>query len=58
MHRAKFQIYLDASQLYRWRLVDGNGRKVASSGESFSDRSAAVRAAQNVKVTAPYADIE
>ena len=39
----------------RWRLGDGNGEKVATSGEGFASRSNAKRAAQNVKGTAPTA---
>lgn len=55
---ARFEIYLDAGGKYRWRLKDGNGAKVASSGESFASRSNARRAAENVKATAPGARIE
>ena len=58
MARPKFEIYLDAGHRYRWRLKDGNGEKVASSGESFASRANAKRAAQNVKATAPSADLE
>lgn len=58
MARAKFEIYADVSGKYRWRLKDGNGQKVASSGESFDSRSNAKRAAENVKSTAPSADVE
>jgi uncharacterized protein len=55
---AKFEIYQDTAGMYRWRLKDGNGEKVASSGESFDSKSNAKRAAQNVKDTAPSATIE
>lgn len=55
---ARFEIYLDAAGKYRWRLKDGNGVNVASSGESFASRSNARRAAENVKSTAPGARIE
>jgi len=54
----KFEIYKDAGGNYRWRLKDGNGEKVASSGESFASESNARRAAQNVKSTAPDATVE
>jgi uncharacterized protein len=56
--KPRFDIYQDAANSYRWRLIDNNGEKVASSGESFVSRSNAKRAAQNVKDTAPGADIE
>jgi uncharacterized protein YegP (UPF0339 family) len=57
MATPKFEIYADTSGKYRWRLKDGNGEKVASSGESFDSRSNAKRAAENVKLTAPNAEI-
>lgn len=56
--RARFQIYADAAGKFRWRLKDGDGEKVASSGESFDTRSNAKRAAEIVKGTAPEADID
>lgn len=58
MANPKFEIYKDAGGSYRWRLKDGNGEKVASSGESFASESNARRAAQNVKSTAPNATVE
>jgi uncharacterized protein YegP (UPF0339 family) len=57
MAKPKFEVYQDTAGNYRWRLKDGNGEKVASSGESFASRSNAKRAAENVKKTAPDADI-
>lgn len=54
----KFQIYSDASGKYRWRLKDGDGEKVALSGDSFPSESEAKLAAQLVKDTAPDAEIE
>jgi uncharacterized protein YegP (UPF0339 family) len=56
--QARFEIYADAAGKYRWRLKDGNGAKVATSGESFDSRSNAKRAAQNVKQTAPNASVD
>ena len=44
----KFDIYLDASSNWRWRLYAANGEKVASSGESFYNYDNAVRAARTV----------
>jgi uncharacterized protein YegP (UPF0339 family) len=52
---ARFQTFQDKADKWRWRLVDGNNRKVATSGESFDSRSNALRAARNVKATAPSA---
>jgi uncharacterized protein YegP (UPF0339 family) len=58
MATPKFEIYADAGGKFRWRLKDGNSQTVASSGESFDSKSNAKRAAENVKATAPNADIE
>lgn len=55
---AKFKLYEDAADKWRWRLVDDNGEKVASSGESFDSKSNAKRAAENVKLSAPGATVE
>ncbi len=55
---AKFKPFQDTGGSWRWRLIDDNGEKVASSGESFDSKSNAKRAAENVKETAPSATIE
>jgi uncharacterized protein YegP (UPF0339 family) len=55
---ARFETYKDTGGSWRWRLIDGNNVKVASSGEAFDSKWNARRAAQNVKDTAPIADIE
>jgi uncharacterized protein len=52
------EIYDDSSGKWRWRLLDGNSVKVASSGESFDSGSNAKHAASNVKSTAPEADVD
>ncbi len=54
---AKFEVYQDTAEKWRWRLIDDSNRKVASSGETFDSRSNAKRAAENVKTTAPAATI-
>ena len=56
--RPKFEIYQDVAKKWRWRLKAANGAKIATSGESFASKYNAKRAAQNVKDTAPDADIE
>ena len=58
MAKAHFEIYADTAGKYRWRLKDGNSETVASSGESFASKDNAKRAAQNVRTTAPGADID
>jgi uncharacterized protein YegP (UPF0339 family) len=55
---AKFVIYVDSAGQYRWRLVASNGEKIASSGESFYDKSGAKRAAELVKAYAGTATID
>lgn len=52
---ARFAAFQDRSGAWRWRLIDGNNRQIATSGESFDSRSNALRAAANVKATAPAA---
>jgi len=56
--KPKFQIYTDAAGKFRWRLKDGDGEKVASSGDSFATRSGARSAAQLVKDIARHAEID
>jgi uncharacterized protein YegP (UPF0339 family) len=58
MAKPKFEVYADSGGKYRWRLLDGNSVKIASSGESFDSHHNAKRAAENVKSTAPNADID
>jgi hypothetical protein len=53
----KFEIYVDRSGEYRWRLAASNGQTIASSGESFASKANARRAAENVKENAGKADI-
>ncbi len=55
---AKFKLFEDTGGSWRWRLIDDNGEKVATSGESFDSKSNAKRAAENVKKTAPDATID
>jgi uncharacterized protein len=44
---ARYDVYLDASNAYRWRAWRSSD-KVAASGQSFSSKSAAQVAADNV----------
>lgn len=54
--KPRFQPFEDAAG--RWRLVAGNGEKVATSGESFASRGNAVRAARLVRALAREAEVE
>lgn len=53
----RFEPYQDRNDEWRWRLWAADGRLIASSGESFSSRSAALRAAEAVRGAAPDAPI-
>jgi uncharacterized protein len=45
----RFEVYADSAGNYRWRLIASNGRKVATSGESFYSQSNAKVGAQGFK---------
>ena len=48
MNKTKFVIYVDVAGKYRWRLVAGNGEKVAAS-EAYASKQGAIISAQRVK---------
>lgn len=54
---AKFVIYLDRANYWRWRLVAGNGEKVAAS-EAYVSHGNAKHSAERVKEIAHLATIE
>lgn len=41
-----------------WHLQDRNGKLIATSGETFSSKAAAERAARNARKTFPFARVE
>ena len=47
-----YDIYADKAGKYRWRALSSNGQNVGSGGESFSTKSSAQTAADNVKTKA------
>jgi uncharacterized protein YegP (UPF0339 family) len=53
----KFEIYADAGGNYRWRLVATNGQTIATSGESFTSKANATRAAENIRDNAGAATV-
>lgn len=55
---ATFEVYADAGGNYRWRLKSSNGQVTASSGEAFSSKSSAVRAAEAVKASVATAEVK
>lgn len=54
---AQFDAYEDLVGKWRWRLLGGDGRAVATSGESFKSHWHALRAAENVRGVASAAKI-
>ncbi|RZH69352.1 amphi-Trp domain-containing protein [Natrinema altunense] len=54
---SRFEVYEDKAGQWRWRLVHWNGNIVADSGEGYSSRSNAERAARGVMRSAPTASI-
>lgn len=46
MNRTKVVVYPDRAGKWRWRLVAGNGQIIADSGEGYSRRWSAWRAAR------------
>lgn len=55
MATPKFKVYEKTG--WRWKLIDSNGESIAIS-EPYDSKSNAKRGAQNVKDTAPLAEID
>lgn len=53
----RLEAYEDLGGKWRWRLLAGNGRIIASSGESFDSHANALRAAMTMKCAAGAAVI-
>ncbi len=49
MRKVRIQIYQDEAYLWRWRLKAANGKITADSGESYSRRDSALRAARRIR---------
>jgi uncharacterized protein YegP (UPF0339 family) len=43
-----FEVFVDSSAQYRWRMVDGNNRIVGTGGEGYTRWQDAQRAVENV----------
>lgn len=52
-----FEAFEDLSEKWRWRLIGANGRVMATSGESFSSHTGALRAAAGVRRVAAASKI-
>lgn len=55
--RKSFQVYKDAAGEWRWRLVSGNGRIIAVSGEGYEHRTDCLHGVEIVK-DARYTPVE
>jgi uncharacterized protein YegP (UPF0339 family) len=53
----KIEVYRDAGGNFRWRLRAANGLIIAASGESFSSKAAAIRAAESIRDNASSASV-
>ncbi len=54
---AEFEVYKDNGGNWRWRLQAANNQVVASSGESFSSKQAAIDGTTAVKNAAAVAGV-
>jgi uncharacterized protein YegP (UPF0339 family) len=55
---AKFEIYKDKSEEFRWRLTHTNGQIIANSGEGYKAKANAIGGINSVKQNVPGAVIE
>lgn len=55
---AAFELYQDAADEWRWRLVVSNGNIIADSGEGYRSKQGAKRGIESVRKSAPQAAIE
>ena len=55
---ATFQVYRDAAEKWRWRLVHDNGNVIAEGGQGYTTKRRAVDGIESVKENAPDASVE
>ncbi len=55
---AKFELYQDKSNEWRWRLKSGNGQVIATGGEGYENKSGAQNGIDAVKRDAPGAPVD
>jgi uncharacterized protein YegP (UPF0339 family) len=51
-------VYRDVQAGWRWRLLAGNNRIVADSGESYKTKRGAMRAAERLRAMAMFAELD
>lgn len=54
---ARFELYRDRADEWRWRLVHRNGNIIADSGEGYTTRQSAKKGLRSVMANAPEAEI-
>ncbi|MEF8851742.1 MAG: HVO_2922 family protein [Haloarculaceae archaeon] len=55
--QARFELYEDAQEQFRWRLRHRNGNILADSGQGYADRRGSWDGIESVKRNAPNADV-
>ena len=58
MSKARFELYRDRSDEWRWRLVHHNGNILADSGEGYARKAGARAGLESVKANAADAPVE
>lgn len=56
--KATFEVYEDAADEWRWRLVHDNGNVIADSGEGYASKQRVKTGIESVKTNAAGAPIE
>lgn len=44
-----FEVFTDAKDEYRWRLLDGDGKNVANSGQGYKAKASCTKMVENLK---------
>lgn len=57
MSQATFELYEDADDEWRWRLVHDNGNIIADSGEGYASRQKCLQGLRSVVTNAPGAPV-
>ena len=55
---AKFVVYKDKSEEFRWKLIHTNGQIIANSGEGYKAKANALNGLKSVQENAPGAIVE
>ncbi|WP_049969092.1 HVO_2922 family protein [Haladaptatus cibarius] len=58
MSKATFELYQDAREEWRWRLVHDNGNIIADSGEGYERQATAEQGIESVQANASSSKID